>query len=84
MKLIPCPRNGLRPEDEFVRGGEIHPMPPENAADNEWRDYLFFHDNTPGEIWEWWCHTPSGVWFAALRNTATDEIIKTKSAEDAE
>ena len=24
---------------------------------------------------EWWCHTPSGYWFIAERDTARDEIL---------
>ncbi len=84
MKMIPCPRNGPRPEDEFICGGEIRPMPAEDAPDEVWRDYLFFSENLPGAVWEWWCHVPSNFWFAARRNTADDEISETRAVEDAE
>ncbi|MGI9305693.1 MAG: sarcosine oxidase subunit delta [Gammaproteobacteria bacterium] len=84
MKLIRCPLNGLRPEDEFVRGGRILPMPKMEDGDEAWRDYLFFDENLPGLVWEWWCHLPSGFWFAARRDTARDEITETRAVEDAE
>lgn len=81
MKLVPCPLNGLRPEDEFVCGGPIRPMPDDSADDAAWRDYLFFEEGAASERWEWWCHTPSGFWFAARRNVANDEILETCPAE---
>ncbi|MBE8158827.1 MAG: sarcosine oxidase subunit delta, partial [Betaproteobacteria bacterium] len=83
MKMIPCPRNGPRPEDEFICGGKIRTAPAEDAADEAWRDYLFFDDNLPGMVWEWWCHVPGNFWFAAHRNTETDEITETRAVEDA-
>ena len=82
MKLIPCPLNGLRPEDEFVCGGRIRAVPPPDAPDSAWRDYLFFDDNLPGEMWEWWCHLPSSFWFAARRDTVRDEILETREVAE--
>ena len=76
--------NGLRPEDEFIFGGTIRAIPPSAATDEVWCDYLFFDDNLPQQVWEWWCHTPSSFWFALLRDTATDTIIKTCTVEEAE
>ena len=84
MQQIPCPLNGLRPQDEFICGGIIRPMPAADADDIAWRDYLFFAYNLPGEVWEWWCHTPSGFWFAARRNTQTDEFGETMTVEKAQ
>lgn len=84
MKQIPCPINGLRPEDEFICGGRIRAMPAAEAADAAWCDYLFFDDNLPAQVWEWWCHTPSEFWFAARRDTMSDEIIETRVVADAE
>ena len=55
MKLIPCPMNGPKPENEFVFGGEIQAMPPIAADDKDWAEYLFFSDNLPANVWEWWC-----------------------------
>lgn len=82
MKLIPCPMNGLRPENEFITGSPIQPLP-QNGDSAAWVDYLFMNDNTAGEVWEWWCHTPSGFWFAMCRNTLTDECLQTLSVAEA-
>jgi sarcosine oxidase subunit delta len=76
MKLIPCPLNGLRPADEFVYGGEVRPMPDPAATDDaSWARYVFHRSGVPGVKREWWCHTPSGNWFIAERDTATDEFV---------
>lgn len=83
MRLIPCPLNGLRPENEFARGGAIRRLPAEDASDAAWTDYLFMDENGGGEVWEWWLHTPSGFWFAMLRNTTTDECLQTRSVKEA-
>ena len=37
--------------------------------------YLFNRASVPGVKREWWCHTPSGYWFIAERDTARDEIL---------
>ena len=84
MKLIPCPLNGLRPENEFIYGGIVRAIPPAHADDSAWRDYLFFDDNVAGEVWEWWFHLPSSFWFAARRNTTTDCILATLSVAAAD
>ncbi|MDM5147605.1 sarcosine oxidase subunit delta [Candidatus Persebacteraceae bacterium Df01] len=84
MKLIPCPLNGPRPEDEFVCGGSIRAVPPSDADDATWRDYLFFDANLPNEVWEWWCHTPSVYWFAARRDTYSDVISATMTVGEAQ
>ena len=83
MKMIPCPLNGPRPEDEFICGGAVKAMPPQSADDIAWRDYLFM-ESTARRRWEWWCHLPAGFWFAALRDLTTDEFLQTCSAEEAE
>ena len=83
MKMIPCPLNGPRPEDEFICGGAVKTMPPQSADDIAWRDYLFM-ESTARRRWEWWCHLPAGFWFAALRDLTTDEFLQTCSAEKAE
>ena len=36
----------------------------------------------PGVKREWWCHTPSGYWFIAERDTARDEILATYDAAE--
>jgi sarcosine oxidase subunit delta len=76
MKLIPCPLNGLRPADEFVYGGEVRVAPdPAKAGDAEWARYVFHRSGVPGIKKEWWCHTPSGYWFIAERDTLRDEFL---------
>ena len=81
MKLVPCPLNGLRPADEFVYGGEVRPMPePVATSDADWARHVFHRSGAPGVKREWWCHTPSGYWFIAERDTLTDEFVSTYPA----
>jgi sarcosine oxidase, subunit delta len=76
MKLIPCPLNGLRPADEFIYGGEVRVAPDARAAsDAEWARHVFHRSGVPGVKKEWWCHTPSGYWFIAERDTLRDEFV---------
>jgi len=78
MKIMTCPVNGPRAISEFVYGGELRNTPDPNTVDDvPWSDYVFNRDSTPGVKLEWWCHTPSGVWFIAERDTATDTIQRT-------
>lgn len=76
MKLIPCPLNGLRPADEFIYAGEVRPAPQPQCTDAEWARHVFHRSGVPGIKQEWWCHTPSGYWFIAERDTTTDEILR--------
>ncbi len=81
MKLIPCPLNGLRPADEFIYAGEVREMPdPALSSDAEWAKHVFHRSGVPGVKHEWWCHTPSGYWFIAERDTTTDEILRSYPA----
>ncbi|HEY1874314.1 MAG TPA: sarcosine oxidase subunit delta [Steroidobacteraceae bacterium] len=78
MKLMTCPINGRRAISEFAYGGELREMPdPAAASDQAWADYVFNRSGVPGVKQEWWCHTPSGVWFIAERDTMTDTILRT-------
>jgi sarcosine oxidase subunit delta len=78
MKIMTCPVNGPRVISEFVCAGELRDMPdPAGATDAAWADYVFNRDGRPAVKREWWCHTPSGVWFIAERDTATDTIRRT-------
>jgi sarcosine oxidase, subunit delta len=78
MKLMTCPINGTRAISEFTCGGEVRPVPDPNTSDDAtWADYVFNRSSLPGVRREWWCHTPSGVWFVAERDTATDTIHRT-------
>jgi sarcosine oxidase subunit delta len=73
-----CPINGARAISEFAYGGELRAEPdPDGADDAVWADYVFNRNSLPSVKQEWWCHTPSGVWFIAERDTATDSIQRT-------
>jgi sarcosine oxidase, subunit delta len=78
MKLMTCPINGRRAISEFACGGELREMPdPGKASDQAWADYVFNRSSVPGVKKEWWCHTASGVWFIAERDTTSDTILRT-------
>lgn len=77
MKIIHCPLNGPRNAQEFICGGELRTLPQDDAGREAWADYVFLENNPAGMVREWWCHTPSGYWFIAERNTVTDEILRT-------
>jgi sarcosine oxidase, subunit delta len=78
MKLMTCPVNGRRVISEFAYGGEVREMPdPGAASDQAWAEYVFNRNGVAGVKKEWWCHTPSGVWFIAERDTTSDTILRT-------
>ena len=78
MKIMACPINGPRAISEFVYGGELRAQPdPQHATDAQWADYVFNRNSVPAVKKEWWCHTPSGVWFIAERDTVSDTIQRT-------
>lgn len=73
-----CPVNGPRAISEFAYAGELRTMPdPATSSDEVWADYVFNRDSVPGVKREWWCHTPSGVWFIAERDTQQDLVHRT-------
>ena len=85
MKLLHCPLNGPRPLLEFVCGGEVRDMPGspdggQQCSDAQWTAYLLNRNSVPRLKLEWWCHTPSGYWFIAERDTARDVFIRTFDA----
>lgn len=78
MKLMRCPLNGWRGVAEFTYGGVVDEMPdPEACDDRAWSDYLFIRENRRGPVAEWWCHLPSALWFVAIRDTATGQVLDT-------
>ncbi len=78
MKLIHCPINGPRPQQEFHFGGEVREMPaPDEATDAAWAGYVFDRQGEPGVKREWWYHIASGTWFIAERDNRSDEIVRT-------
>lgn len=82
MKLIPCPLNGLRNADEFACGGELATLPAPDAGDAAWTRYVFARENRAGVVREWWYHIPSAYWFILERDTVTDTVIKSYTAEE--
>ena len=85
MKLLTCPVNGPRPVSEFAYGGEVRPMPdPDRATNAEWAAYVFERSGVPGVKHEWWCHTASGTWFVAERDTVRDIVLRTFLYEPAQ
>jgi sarcosine oxidase subunit delta len=78
MKIMTCPINGPRAISEFAYAGEFRPMPdPQSVDDIVWADYVHNRNGVSGIKKEWWCHTPSGVWFIAERDTVRDHILTT-------
>jgi sarcosine oxidase subunit delta len=87
MKLLRCPLNGERPLLEFVCGGEVRALPvgvdgDGDCSDAQWTAYLLNRASVPRVKREWWCHTPSGYWFIAERDTARDEFLRTYDAAE--
>ncbi len=48
---------------------------PATSSDADWARHVFHRSGVPGVKKEWWCHTPSGYWFIAERDTLSDEFI---------
>jgi sarcosine oxidase, subunit delta len=81
MLLIPCPYCGERPELEFQHGGQAHvarPNDPSRTSEQDWANFLYFRKNPKGLFAERWRHTRGcGRFFNAIRDTRTDQFIKT-------
>jgi len=82
MKLVNCPLNGPRNAQEFICGGEVTEEPAQDAAIENWADYIFLENNTSGVVHEWWCHVASSYWFIVTRNTLSEEILATNTVDD--
>ncbi len=85
MLLIHCPYCRMaRPESEFRYGGEAHvvrPAEPANVSDADWAAFLYMRANPKGIHAERWRHVHGcGRFFNALRNTVTDQILRTYPA----
>ena len=84
MKILHCPLNGPRNIAEFVYGGEYRvPPDPDRASVRAWAEHVFFPGNVDGAVLEWWCHAATSYWFVVERDTRTDEVLRTFSAEQA-
>ncbi len=82
MKLVNCPLNGPRNAQEVICGGEVTEEPDQNATMESWADHVFLENNTKGVVHEWWCHVASSYWFIVTRDTLSEEILATSSADD--
>ena len=73
-----------RPESEFRYGGEAHvarPAEPAKVSDEDWASFLYMRVNPKGIHAERWRHVHGcGRFFNALRNTVTDQILRTYPA----
>ena len=79
MLLIKCPHCGLRPEIEFVYGGQAHIARPVGAGvtDQQWADFLYARTNVKGVHAERWRHVYGcGRFFNARRDTTTDQFVE--------
>ncbi|KEA64169.1 Sarcosine oxidase delta subunit [Marinobacterium lacunae] len=81
MKLLDCPVIGKRPISEFDYLGEVR-VPPSQADELVWADYVFNRKGAPGVLRERWYHRPTGRWFVFDRDTLTDEIVAVVDAAD--
>jgi sarcosine oxidase subunit delta len=81
MLLIECPYCGVRPELEFVYGGQAHiarPGKPADCTDEQWAEFLYWRENSKGVHAERWRHTHGcGRFFNALRDTTNDHFLAT-------
>ena len=86
MILINCPYCGEREQSEFTNGGEAHvirPKDPEALSDKEWGQYVFYRSNPKGIFYERWVHSHGcRKWFNCVRDTSTDEILKTYKIDE--
>jgi len=76
MLLVPCPNCGPRSASDFHYVGESKARPDtDTTTPEEWRDYLYIKDNPASWLKEvWYCRAGCRQFFAAERNTATNEF----------
>ena len=86
MLIIECPYCGPRDQSEFSNGGEAHVKRPDgsqNISDREWAEYVFIRSNPKGLYYERWVHSHGcRKWFNCVRDTSTDEILKTYKIDE--
>jgi sarcosine oxidase subunit delta len=80
--LLACPHCGPRDVNEFRYQGEVTRRPRSTPSLRELTDYVYFRDNAAGEQREWWYHRVGcGIWFVAVRDTRTNEVLRTEVPE---
>ena len=86
MLIIECPYCGPRDQLEFSNGGEAHVKRPDGSqdiSDREWAEYVFIRSNPKGLFYERWVHSHGcRKWFNCVRDTSTDEILKTYKIDE--
>jgi heterotetrameric sarcosine oxidase delta subunit len=86
MLIIECPYCGPRDQSEFSNGGEAHVKRPDGSqdiSDREWAEYVFIRSNPKGLFYERWVHSHGcRKWFNCVRDTSTDEILKTYKIDE--
>ncbi len=85
--IIDHPLLGPRDAAEFVYLGDacLINRPDWQAGDaaEQFYDYIYLRDNTPGEHRELWYHEQGDrSWLVVTRNTLTHEIIRVELARD--
>ncbi|WP_084215715.1 sarcosine oxidase subunit delta [Pseudonocardia spinosispora] len=76
MMLVPCPSCGHRNVSEFRYVGESKSRPvPDQTTPEQWRRYLYFHQNPLGWTRETWYHG-SGCrrYFSLERHTGSNQV----------
>jgi sarcosine oxidase subunit delta len=82
--LVPCPNCGERSVYEFRCAGEVTTRPGPDAPHGELTAYLYARKNVAGEQREWWYHKfGCRRWFIGVRDTVTNEVLRTGWPEEA-
>ncbi|RVV98763.1 sarcosine oxidase subunit delta [Mesobaculum littorinae] len=84
MLLLRCPYCGVdADETELAPGGEAHlTREGPNSSDAAFEAYVFLRRNPRGVHFERWRHAYGcGKWFHAARDTATNQVFGTYTAQ---
>jgi sarcosine oxidase subunit delta len=85
MLNIKCPHCGNRDEHEFIYGGDIRKVRPDDPASvslTDWSKYIYTVPNKKGWCSELWWHVRGcRQWITAYRNTATNEMKTIEGTE---
>ncbi len=81
---ITCPYCGERDRREFTYQGDAVALarPAEDAALQEWSNYLHVRDNPAGPTQDLWYHDPCGAWIKVDRDTTSHAIHATAKVKD--
>ncbi len=85
--IINHPLLGPRDASEFTYLGDAslmqRPNPMSETAAQEFYEYQYLRENTPGEMRELWFHAQGDrSWLVVTRNTSTHEITKVQLARN--